>query len=101
MVGIADDDAHVLSVATPAPQCDDISTLLTLQPESVPCQLPASDFSQEQKKDRDILLLLQYLENKVLPQCTADARRIAAQSPLFTVDNHVLYYLDNKQPDIK
>ena len=37
----------------------------------------------------------------MLPQYTADASRIAAQAPLFTVDNHVLYYLDNKQPDIK
>jgi len=94
MVGIADNDTHVLSVVTPAPQFDDISTLLTFQPESVSCQLPVFDFAQEQKKDLEILLLLQYLENKVLPQCTVDAHRIAAQAPLFTVDNHVLltYY---------
>ena len=50
LVGIADDDAHVLSVTTPAPQYDDISILLTLQPESVSCQLPAPDFAQEQRK---------------------------------------------------
>jgi len=100
IVGTADDDAHMLSITISVPQRD-TSSLLTLQPESAPNPLPVFDFAQEQKKDLKIIPLLQYLESKVLPQCSADAHRIATQAPQFTVDNYILYHLDSRQPDMK
>jgi len=60
--------------------------LLTFEPESIPHPLPISDFAQKQKKHLEIMPLLQYLESKVLPQCSVDAHKIAAQIPLFTVE---------------
>ena len=57
--------------------------------------------TEEQKKDEKILSMIRFQQEKILPEDTANTRRIAAQSPMFTVIEEILYYLDDKQPGVK
>ena len=95
-VGTADDDVQVLSIEAVSEA--DISSLLELEPESVTSDYNPHGFSQEHD---EILAMIRYLQEKTLPEATADTSRIAAQAPMFTVIDELLYYLDDKQPGIK
>ena len=97
-VGTVDDDVQVLSVEA----LDvDVSSLLEMKPELITSECNSHRFSEEQKKDEEILAMMRFLQEKTLPEATADARRIAVQAPMFTVIEEMLYYLDDKQPGIK
>ena len=97
-VGTVDDDAQVLSIET---SDMDISSLLELKPELITSEYNSHGFSEEQKKDEEILSMIRFQQEKILPEDTANARRIAAQAPMFTMIEEILYYLDDKQPDVK
>ena len=58
-VGTADDDVQVLSIEALEV---DISSLFELEPESITSEYNPHGFSQEQKKDDEILAMVQYLQ---------------------------------------
>ena len=103
LVGTADDDVQVLSIGTGDEL--DISSLLMLEAVSTDRENNSTEkennpyhFAQEQRKDAQII---DYLEKRTLPKSTMDARRIVALALLFALVDRVLYYLDDKQPDVK
>ena len=79
----------------------DVLSLLEMKSELITSECNSHRFSEEQKKDEEILAMMRFLQEKTLPEATADARRIAVQAPMFTVIEEMLYYLDDKQPGIK
>ena len=64
-VGTADDDVQVLSIEALEV---DISSLFELEPESITSEYNPHGFSQEQKKDDEILAMVQYLQEKLYPR---------------------------------
>ena len=97
-VGTADDEVQVLSIE--ASELD-ISSLIEVDPDSITSVYNPQEFFQEQKKDDEVLAMIQYLQDKTLPEATTDACRIAVQAPMFVMVDQTLYYLDDKQPGIK
>ena len=91
-VSTIDDDAQVLSIEA---SDVDISSLLELKPELITSEYNSRGFSEEQKKDEEILSMIQFQQEKILPEDTASTRRIAAQAPMFTMFEEILYYLDD------
>jgi len=81
--------AAIHSANTDADLCD----LLELEPATV---IDVS-FVEEQRKDPDILEIVSYLYKGELPDCDKKAKRLAAQAPLFTLMNGILYFLDSKR----
>ena len=67
--------------------------LLQLDPSPV----ESETIVQEQRKDPELLEIIQFLETEELPEDEKRARRIALQRSLFAVVNETLYYLDPKQ----
>ena len=97
-VGTADGEVQVLSIE--ASELD-ISSLIEVEPDSITSVYNPQKFFQEQKKDDEVLAMIQYLQDKTLPEATTDAHQIAVQAPMFAMVDQTLYYLDDKQPGIK
>ena len=74
-----------------------ISELLTVSPLSSSYQ----DFSVEQAKDPDLQQLLCFIQNGTLPDNNDSARKVAAQAPLFTLVDGVLFFINPKYRDRK
>ena len=89
---------HVLSIEASGV---DISSLHELKPELITSEYNSHGFSEEQKNDEEILSMIRFQQEKILPEDTANACRILAQAPIFTVIEEILYYLDDKQPGFK
>ena len=53
----------------------------------------ASSFAEEQLKDAHLCVVIEFLEKQVLPEDPTRAKKIALQSPLFTVVDGTLYYI--------
>ena len=75
-VGTADDDVQVLSIGTGDEL--DISSLLMLEAESTDRENNSTEkennLYQEQRKDAEIMALIDYLEKRTLSKSTMDAR---------------------------
>ena len=87
-----DDEVQIASVRMPTG--NDISELL----EAPPSQAGLSDFNEEQRKDPELLMLI---EGGVLPEDSGKAKKIAAQAPNFTLVDSILYFIDPKCPKQK
>jgi len=79
----------------------DMQSLFQMGPETALGEPEPKCFAQEQRKDGKILAITQYLEKKILPESTMYTCQIAAQAPLFTLIDEILYYLDDKQPEVR
>ena len=78
----------------------DVHQLLDLEPESDNRHM-LNEFGSEQRKDPEVNKIITFLEKGELPADNNQARKIAAQGPLFTLVNGVLYYLNPKHGDRK
>lgn len=71
--GLVDNDVQVLSVETSTHE-KDISSLLKQGLEITQDEeLKSNKLAQEQREDSEILIMIQYLEQKLLPECTIEA----------------------------
>ena len=59
------------------------------------------DFSVEQSKDPELQQLLCFIQNGTLPESNNSARKVAAQAPLFTLVDGVLFFVNPKYRDRK
>ena len=75
-----------------------IEELLAAPPDS-----PARtiDLAEEQRKDREILEIIAFLESGSLPEDVQKARKIVVQEPSFALVDGILYYLDSRHGDRK
>ena len=71
----------------------DISQLL----EALPIETKWSDFGQEQRKDQNLLTVIRYLEEGLLPEDSCQARKITAQAPQFALVDGILYFVEAKR----
>ena len=82
------------SLAEVSDNLEDIQALLNLEPD-VPTDL--TSFSTEQRKDSQLVEIIQFLTQGMLPSDESRARKVALQAPLFAVIQDTLYFLD--KPD--
>ena len=87
-VGIAEGEAQVASVDTAVA---DIGSLLHAEPATG----DSSNFSAKQRKDPDLKVIIEFLEEDKLPEDSVSARKLAAQEPQFV--NSVLHFIDHRQ----
>ena len=57
-----------------------------------------SDLSAQQRQDPELLALIKYIEDDVLPEDEHQARRIVLERPNFTVSDGVLQYENPQEP---
>ena len=81
-------------------QLDGSSTINALLEVRTEESFDLDNFAGEQKKDSDIQKLVHYLETGMLPEDTQSASKIVAQAPLFTLVNHILYFIDSKRENL-
>ena len=66
--------------------------------QSSPCDTDTSaTFSVQQKKDPDIMDILKFLQEGILPENDCKRQKLALQASLFTVLDGVLYYIDSRR----
>ena len=82
------------SLAEVSDNLEDIQALFNLEPD-VPTDL--TSFSREQRKDSQLVEIIQFLTQDTLPSDESRARKVALQAPLFAVIQDTLYFLD--KPD--
>ena len=87
---LVDANAVVAAVVT---EPDSISHLLA---SDLGVEESTTTFAEEQRKDPDICSLLRFLEDQRLPEDPQRAKKIALQTPLFTICDNILYYIDPK-----
>ena len=66
---------------------------------AAPCDGNCEDFAVEQGKDPELTHLLCFLQQGKLPDNPEAARKVAAQAPLFTLADGILYFINPKQRD--
>ena len=69
-----------------------IEELLAAPPDSPDRTL---DLAEEQRKDREILEIIAFLESGSLPEDEQKARKIVIQEPSFALVDGILYFLDS------
>lgn len=77
-----------------AVRSQNISTLLTDAPAR---QTEASSFATEQRKDVQLLQLMQFLETGQLPEDGNLAKKVAGQDTQFILVDQTLYFLDPRR----
>ena len=78
--GVAQEEVQVCAVNSAQSERDDtIGALLQADPEQ---RMNSSSFAEEQRKD-DSILLVEYLEARVLPEDSRLARKVVSQAPSF------------------
>ena len=75
-----------------------IEELLAAPPDSPDRTL---DLAEEQRKDREILEIIAFLESGSLPKDEQKARKIVIQEPSFALVDGILYFLDSRHGDRK
>ena len=75
-----------------------IEELLAAPPDSPDRTL---DLAEEQRKDREILEIIAFLESCSLPEDEQKARKIVIQEPSFALVDGILYFLDSRHGDRK
>lgn len=90
--GIGQSDVQVFSVGT----VDlDVNTLLDSASDTRQA-LRIVSFAEEQRKDPRLVELIQFLEHGKLPEQETRASKISLQSPLFTLVDSMLFFIDPK-----
>lgn len=101
--GIAEADVQVAMIDSTA-VCDlekySIRDLLHTGPQSEVAST-SNSLAVEQRRDPEVSQMISYLENGELPSDDKQARKIAAQAPLFVIVDDILYYLHPKRDDRK
>ena len=69
--------------------------------EALQQQLCRSNFHEEQMKDAELKRICEYLKSGILPEDKEGAKKIAAQAPIFTIVDEVLYFVDSKRQNRK
>ena len=59
------------------------------------------DFSIEQSKDPELQQLLYFIQNGALPESNNFACKVAAQAPIFTIVDGVLFFVNSRYCDWK
>lgn len=59
------------------------------------------NFGDEQKKDKDVEQLIDFVTNGDLPSDAKQARRVVALGSLCTMEQGILYFVDPRQRDRK
>jgi len=97
--GVAQGDVQVCAVNSTSTEGNDmIDALLQADPEQ---RMDRDRFAEEQRKDDNIHMLVEYLDKKVLPEVTQSACKVISQVPLFTLVNQILYFVDVKQGNLQ
>ena len=92
--GVGEDEMHSSQVQSQATDPDgSISELLQLEDNELPTT-PTVSYIVEQKGDLELRQIIYFLQTSALPSDEGRARKIALQSPLFTIIDDTLFYLD-------
>ena len=96
-VGIAEGEVQVAAISSEAACTSDVTveSLLQAQPEQGNC-LP-QPFIDEQRKDKKIAEVIEYLEEGKLPYDDNRARVVVLQKSSFAIVDQTLYYIDPKK----
>ena len=90
-------EAHVMQMS--ARQDIDISELLDMPPLQ---ETEVNDFHLEQRKDRNLMELCDYLERGVLPENSCSGtQQLVAKAMHFTIVDHILYFVDHQRENRK
>ena len=73
----------------------DIRTLFCGDTSDTPAEL--DDFAVEQRKDPEILEIIEYAENGTVPEDARRARRLVSEGSVFVIVDGIAYYVDPKQ----
>ena len=87
--------SHETAVSSDPLTDAEITSLLSAEPTTE----AMTSFRSEQQKDPKLLSIVTFLETGKLPDDDHLARKVALQSPLFTMANGVLYMVDTKRKD--
>ena len=90
--GVAEGEVQVARIQGEQEESDFLH-LLQLEPDQDQLAELAT-LAEEQRRDKDLQLLMQYLEKKELPDDPALAWKIVAQSTQFVILDGVLYLVD-------
>ena len=90
--------AQVHVIAVQSNGMSHIEQLLQVEPMSA---CTDANISAEQSRDPYILQLIQCLNDGTLPLIEQLAKLVATHSPLFTLIDDILYYVDSKQRGVK
>ena len=92
--GVGEDEMQISQVQSQAtgPEAS-ISELLQLEDNELPTT-PTVSYIVEQKRDPELRQIIDFLQTSALPSDEGRARKIALQSPLFTIIDGTLFYLD-------
>ena len=89
---------HIQSQATlESEPADDKSADVTDLRDRPPLQPLNKSFADEQRKDPEIVEMINFLQRGKLPTDDQRARQIVLQKPVFTMEEGMLFYLDPKQ----
>jgi len=72
---------------------DDITTLL----QADPVDKPTTALQEDQRRDPDLLELVRYMEEGILPADQQKARKLVLQAQTFVILDDILYYVDSKR----
>ena len=83
---------------TQSEESDKIDSLL----RAIPVESSNTDnYAEEQFKDQNIKILIDYLEKGMLPEDKHLTNKVIAQAPLFTLADQILYFIDTKQNNMR
>ena len=94
-VGLAEGEVQVTAVDSGGQSVSEMNIDSLLRSDVVPTSL--TSLEEEQRRDPEMMEVIKFLEEGVLPEDQNRARKLALQEPLFTIIDRVLYYLDSKQ----
>lgn len=95
---VAQEDLQVCTIRSTQPEENTkADTWLEASPKQI---TDLDDFATEQRKDSAIQMLVNYLEQGVLPEDTQLVCKITSQAPIFTVVNQIVYYVDPKRDNL-
>lgn len=89
--GLAEDEIQVAAVGSEDSGMN-IDSLL----QSNSASTPLISMEDEQRKDPDVMEVIKFLEDGVLPGDRDRARKLALQENLFVIIDRILYHLDSK-----
>ncbi len=91
--GLGEGELQVAAVTCESGCNASIPALLASDPKSS----EAMSFGEEQRRDDQVMEVIQFLEDEELPPDPKRAQKVAAQQHLFTMVDGVLYFVDPKQ----
>ena len=91
-VGIAEGEVQVAAVTT-----ENIPSLLRVDPVTV----EQSGYSEQQQKDPELRVMIQFLDEGKLPEDLGHARKLVIQEQQFSLIDKILYYVDHQHNNRK